>query len=106
MLCRSGSESPNQKGVARPEPYHGYIYRLLKSQGQNAPGGAYDYVVRDEMIGGFAIVAYPADYGNSGVMSFIVSHDGVVFSKDLGPDTAAIARSMKEYNPDSTWTKV
>ncbi len=69
------------------EPFHGYIYRLLTRQGPNAPGGAYDYLVNDQLLGGFAAVAFPAEYGNSGVMTFIVNHDGVVYSKDLGPDT-------------------
>jgi hypothetical protein len=70
-----------------PRPYHGYYYRLLRSQGAHASGGAFDYVVRGKMLGGFAVAAYPADYGNSGVMTFLVHHDGVVYQKDLGPDT-------------------
>jgi Protein of unknown function (DUF2950) len=90
----------------KPLPYYGYYYRILKSQGADAPGGAYDYVVRGKMIGGFALVAYPADWGNSGVMTFIVNHEGVVYQKDLGPDTAAIARTMLRFDPDSTWTRL
>ncbi|HEY7249309.1 MAG TPA: DUF2950 family protein, partial [Methylomirabilota bacterium] len=86
-------------------PYHGYFYRILTAQGPDAPDGAYDYMAHGRMIGGFALVAYPAQYGNSGVMTFIVNHDGVVYEKDLGPDTAAVARAMKLYNPDSTWKK-
>lgn len=85
------------------EPYHGYYYRILTRQGKNAPGGAYDYVVRGHMIGGFALVAFPAQYGASGVMTFLVNQDGVVYQKDLGPDTTAIARRMTEFNPDETW---
>jgi hypothetical protein len=90
----------------KPLPYYGYYYRILKSQGADAPGGAYDYVVRGKMIGGFALVAYPANWGNSGVMTFIVNHDGIVYQKDLGPDTAAAARAITPFDPDSTWTRL
>jgi hypothetical protein len=90
----------------KPVPYHGYFYRILKAQGKNAPGGAYDYVVNGKMIGGFALVAYPAEYGASGIMTFIVNHDGVVYQKDLGKDTAKIASAMTRYDPDKTWEKV
>ena len=88
-----------------PSPYHGYLYRILTAQGPDAPGGAYDYVVNGKMIGGFALVAYPAQFGVSGVMTFIVNHEGVVYQKDLGRDTETIARTMETYNPDSTWKK-
>jgi Protein of unknown function (DUF2950) len=87
-----------------PVPYHGYFYRVLLAQGPDAPGGAYDYVVKGHMIGGFALVAYPAVYGASGIMTFVVNQDGVVHQKDLGPKTAQAAGAMKAYNPDSTWT--
>jgi hypothetical protein len=87
-------------------PYHGYYYKILTRQGPSAPGGALDYVVRGNMIGGFALVAYPAEYQNSGVMTFLVSHQGKVYEKDLGPDTARIAGGMTAYNPDSTWQQV
>jgi hypothetical protein len=87
-------------------PYHGYYYRILKRQGSGAEGGAYDYVVNGKMIGGFALLAYPAQYGNSGIMSFMVNHDGEVLQKDLGPDTTEIARKITEYAPDDTWKKV
>lgn len=86
-------------------PYHGYHYRILRTQGPDAPGGAYDYVVRGNMIGGFALVAYPAAYGNSGVMTFIVNHDGMIYQKDLGPGTAATAQKMTKFNPDKTWKR-
>ena len=86
--------------------YYGYRYKLLSSQGKNAPGGAFDYVARGRMIGGFAAVAWPVKYGDTGVMTFIVSHDGVVYEKDLGPDTAARASAMTRFDPDSSWTKV
>ena len=88
-----------------PVPYHGYYFRILTAQGKDAPGGAYNYVWRGKLIGGFAVVAYPAAYGNSGVMTFIANHDGKVFQKNLGPNTASIAKSMKEYNPDKSWTE-
>ena len=91
---------------ATPAPYHGYYYRILTAQGKDAPGGAYGYLVKGRMIGGFAVVAYPAEYGNSGVMTFIVNHDGKVFQKNLGPNTASISKGMKEYNPDKSWTEV
>ncbi|MBX9844850.1 MAG: DUF2950 domain-containing protein [Xanthobacteraceae bacterium] len=87
-------------------PYHGYYYRILRAQGPKAPGGAYDYVVKGKMIGGFALVAYPAEYRNSGVMTFVVNHDGAVFQKDLGAGTAGIANGMSSFNPDSSWKKV
>jgi hypothetical protein len=90
----------------KPAPYHGYYFRILTSQGKDAPGGAYDYMVKGKLFGGFAVVAWPASYGNSGVKTFIVNHDGVVFEKDLGPGTSGAAGSMKSYNPDKTWSKV
>jgi Protein of unknown function (DUF2950) len=87
-------------------PYHGYYFKILTRQGPDARGGALNYVVNDKMIGGFALVAYPAEYRNSGVMTFIVNHDGVVFQKDLGPHTDKLAERMTTFNPDQTWTKV
>jgi Protein of unknown function (DUF2950) len=89
-----------------PEPYHGYYYRILTAQGKDAPGGAYSYLVKGKMIGGFAVVAYPAQFDNSGAMTFIVNYEGKVFQKNLGKNTAAIAQSMKDYNPDKTWAEV
>jgi hypothetical protein len=94
------------KQGGRPVPYFGYYYRILKAQGPNAPGGAYDYVVNGKMIGGFALVAYPARYGVSGVMTFMVNQEGVVYQKDLGKDTPKIAQAMKAFDPDATWKKV
>ena len=85
-------------------PYHGYYYRILTKQGAAAKGGARDYMVNGNLTGGFAFVAYPAEYRNSGVMTFIVNQDGVVYEKNLGADTEKIAAAMTEYNPDSTWT--
>jgi Protein of unknown function (DUF2950) len=89
-----------------PQPFHGYYYRILKAQGSHASGGAFGYVANGHMIGGFALVAYPAEYGNSGIMSFIVHHDGKVFEKDLGDDTGKLAEAMSSYDPDSTWKAV
>src|SRR5208283_5108005 len=89
-----------------PTPYRGYYYRVLTRQGKNNPGGSKSYIVDGKMTGGFAFVAYPADYGSSGVMTFIVNHDGVVYQKDLGKRTAVLARAMNEYKPDSTWQGV
>ena len=94
------------KAGATPIPYHGYYYRILTRQGETAPSGAYDYVVKGRMIGGFALVAYPAEYGNSGIMTFMVNQDGTVFQKDLGANTAKLARKIDAFSPDSTWTKV
>ena len=90
----------------RPEPYHGYLFKILTAQGKDAAGGAMDYVVAGRMIGGFGLVAAPAEYGNSGVMTLIVNHDGIVFQKDLGPETSRIAAEMTVFNPDSGWIKV
>jgi hypothetical protein len=90
----------------RPQPYHGYFYKILKGQGKNAPGGAYDYVVNGNMIGGFALVAYPAKYGNTGIMTFVVNQDGVVYQKNYGKNTARIAEELKLFDPDKTWAKV
>lgn len=106
IMSQARSTGYNLKASATPSPYHGYYYRILTAQGKAAPGGAYSYLVKGKMIGGFAVVAYPAEYGNSGVMTFIVNHEGKVFQKNLGTNTAAIAKSMKEYNPDSTWSEV
>jgi hypothetical protein len=95
-----------QKSSDKSRPYHGYYFRILKAQGKNAPGGAYDYIVKDSMIGGFALVAYPAQYGNSGVMTFIVNQAGAVYQKNLGKDTAKTAQAIKLFDPDKTWKKV
>jgi DUF2950 family protein len=83
--------------------YHGYRYKILKAQGPDAKGGAYDYVVKGKMIGGYALVAWPVNYGNTGVMTFMVNHDGVIYEKNLGPGTAAAAEKITRFNPDKTW---
>jgi Protein of unknown function (DUF2950) len=85
------------------EPFHGYYFRILTKQGAAAKGGVRDYVMNGQLTRGFAFVAYPAEYRNSGVMSFIVNQDGIVYEKDLGQDTDKLAAAMSEYNPDSTW---
>lgn len=87
-------------------PFHGYYFRILNKQGSHAPGGAKDYVVNGKMVGGFAFVAYPAEYGNSGIMTFMINQDGVLLQKDLGKTTAEIATAMSEFDPDSTWSVV
>ena len=87
-------------------PFHGYYFRILTRQGPMAAGGEVDYVVHGKMIGGFALVAYPAEYGNSGVMTFVVNYAGTVFQKDLGERTAKLAERMTSFNPDQTWKKV
>lgn len=88
-----------------PQPYFGYYYRMLTGQGKSAPGGAFDYMVKDNMIGGFAVIAWPAEYGNSGVMTFIVNHDEVVYQKDLGEDTEQQVDKIKLFDPNETWTR-
>ena len=91
---------------SRAEPYHGYFFKVLKAQGADAPLGAMDYVVKGVMIGGFALVAAPAEYGVTGVKTFIVSHDGVVYEKDLGPESLTEFKKMERFNPDRSWNPV
>ena len=88
-----------------PEPYYGYRYLMLTGQGPSARGGAYDYIVDEHMIGGFGLIAYPVEYGDSGVMTFIVNHDGIVYQKDLGPDSADIAAAVTQFDPDNSWQR-
>ena len=90
----------------KSEPYHGYYFRVLKSQGPDAAGGALDYVVNGKMIGGFALVAWPAEYGVSGIGTFIINHEGVVYEKDLGAATGLQARQMMRFNPNKSWHQV
>jgi Protein of unknown function (DUF2950) len=106
ILTRARAEGYQKDSSGAVPPYHGYRYRILTAQGKDAAGGAYSYIVKGKMIGGFAVVAYPAEYDNLGVMTFIVNHDGKVFQKDLGKNTATVAAAMKEYNPDKTWTEI
>ena len=92
--------------TTKPRPFRGYYYRILNRQGRHAPGGAKNYLVNGKMIGGFAFVAYPAEYRSSGVMTFIVSRDGIVYQKDLGRTTAARAKALAKYDPDGSWKRV
>lgn len=89
-----------------PAPFHGYYFKILTRQGKNAPGGKYNYIINGNMVGGFAFVAFPSNWGRSGVMTFIVNQHGKVYQKNIGPNTTKIAREMKSYNPDKTWTPV
>jgi hypothetical protein len=104
LVRRATAEGYQAQKSSQPRPYHGYYFRMLTGQGPHAKGGALDYVVKGRMIGGFAAVAYPAQYANSGVMTFIVDHDGVVYQRDLGPDTAEKARAMTRFDPGPEWT--
>jgi hypothetical protein len=101
----AAAEAASEAGK-KHEPYHGYLYRILKSQGPAAEGGAMNYVVKGQMMGGFALVAWPAEYGVTGVKTFIVNHRGIVYEKDLGPATGTLARQMMQFNPEKTWRAV
>jgi hypothetical protein len=104
LAAKASGEGYKLEG--KGEPYHGYYYRILKAQGADAPGGAISYVATGKMIGGFALIAYPAEYGNSGVMTFMVNHAGTVYQKDLGRWTSVHAKRMSLFDPDQTWKKV
>jgi len=104
LVARATSEG--YRFDAGQAPFHGYYYKILTNQGPNAAGGALNYIVGGKMLGGFALIAYPAEYRNSGVMTFIVSHQGTIFQKDLGKQTANIIRHITSFNPNSTWKKV
>lgn len=107
LVAEAASEGygKNKHAADKKAAFHGYHYRIITAQGKDAPGGAQEYMVGDRLMGGFAVVAWPATYGSSGVMTFIVNHDGVVYEKDLGAKTPSIAESMTRYNPDATWRK-
>ena len=105
LLAAAANDGYTKSESGSLAPYHGYFYRILTKQGKDAPGGAHDYLVNGTMIGGFAVVAYPAGYGASGIMSFIVNQDGVVFEKDLGENTAEVASQMTTFNPDASWKR-
>jgi hypothetical protein len=102
---RAQSEGYRKEGDA-PAPYHGYYFRILLAQGPKARGGALDYIQHDSMIGGFALVAWPVEHGVSGMKTFVVNQDGVIYEKDLGPSTSAVAQAMTAFDPDSTWRRV
>ncbi len=103
FMARAAAEG--YKRGDKPIPFHGYYYRILKAQGPKAPGGAYNYVINGHMVAGFALVAWPAEYGVSGIMTFVVNQNGIVYEKDLGPKTAKTAEAMTRYNPDETWKR-
>ena len=106
FVAKAAQEGYTRKAKTdKPSPFHGYYFRILTAQGKNAPGGAYDYVVKGNMILGFGLVAYPAKYGSSGIMTFIVNQEGVVYQKDFGKNTAKAAASIRKYDPDKTWEK-
>src|SRR5271165_496925 len=105
LVASAVAEGYAKRQDGAPTPYRGYYYHVLRGQGKNAPGAAKHYIAKGQMIEGFAFVAYPAEYGSSGVMTFIVNRDGVVYQKDLGKKTAVLAKAMKEYKPDSTWQR-
>jgi hypothetical protein len=104
-LVAEATKQGYRVGAGR-SPFHGYYFKILTKQGAAAAGGELEYIVNGKMIGGFALVAYPAEYRNSGVMTFIVNHAGTVFQKDLGPNTTQVAERMTAFNPDKTWQKV
>jgi hypothetical protein len=107
LAARAGVDGYKRRGAgAGPSAFHGYYFRILTSQGPDAAGGVLDYVVGGRMTGGFALVAFPAEYRVTGIRTFIVNHDGVVYQKDLGATTTTLGRAMKSYNPDSTWARV
>jgi hypothetical protein len=105
LVAAAVTQSLARSRDSAPTPYRGYYYRMLTSQGKNAPGGSKSYIVNGKMTGGFAFVAYPAEYRSSGVMTFLVSEDGVVYQRDLGKKTEGLAKAMKEYNPNPSWQK-
>jgi len=106
LVAKADSEGYAKSKGGNNSPYWGYLFKILKAQGDYAEGGAFDYVVNGRMILGFALVAYPVEYGNSGIMTFVVNQNGIVYQKDLGRNTGIIAAAMKSYNPDQTWKKV
>lgn len=104
-LAFAGACQPASAGAAAQRPFHGYCFRILSAQGGAAPGGALDYLVRGQMIGGFGLIAYPARYGESGIRTFIVNQDASVYSKNLGPRSATLAAAVRSYDPDASWHK-
>ena len=104
FAARAAAEGYRRAGD-KPTPYHGYYYKILKGQGKGAPGGAYNYVINGHMVAGFALVAWPAEYGVSGVTTFVVNQNGTVYEKDLGPKTEGIVKAMTLYNPDRSWRR-
>jgi hypothetical protein len=106
LVAKASEEGYRRKEGEGPSPFHGYYFRILEAQGKAAKGGAAEYVVDGEMSGGFALVAWPVHYGATGIMTFIVNQDGIVYEKDLGPDTRSAVARLTRYDPDSTWQAV
>jgi hypothetical protein len=106
LIARASEQGYRRQGGEGPSPFHGYYFRILEGQGTAARGGAGDYVVNGEMTGGFALVAWPVHYDGSGVTTFIVNQEGVVYEKDLGPETKAAVEKTTRYDPDKTWRPV
>lgn len=106
LVARADSEGYAKSKGGDHAPYHGYLFKILKAQGNDAPGGAFDYLVNGRMILGFALLAYPAQYGSSGIMTFMVNQNGVVYQKNLGKESGKIASSLTLFNPDASWKKV
>ena len=106
LIARAATEGYASANAGDTAPYHGYYFRILKSQGKDAVGGAYDYIINGKMVLGFGLLAYPAAYGSSGIMTFIVNQGGVVYQKNLGKNTAKAAAAMTHFNPDQSWKKV
>ncbi len=105
FIAKAETEGYNREVTQKPEPFHGYFYRVLRAQGAGAKGGVKSYLVNGRMTGGFAFLAYPAEYRSSGVMTFMVGTDGVVFQKDLGPKTGTLVEAIHSYSPDASWQK-
>jgi hypothetical protein len=106
LIAVAVKEGYSAADKSKPTPYHGYYFRILKAQGKRAPGGAKSYVTDGKMTGGFAVLAWPAEYGAGGVKSFLVNQQGILFEKDLGPDTEKLAAATTEYDPDDSWDPV
>jgi Protein of unknown function (DUF2950) len=105
-LAHAGVDKDTVESTPGIKPFYGYYFQILTKQGEHAPAGAKDYIIDGKMTRGFAFLAYPAQYAASGVMSFIVDQDGIVYQKDLGPNTVELVKTLREYNPDETWTKI
>lgn len=106
LAAKAAREGYGKATRGKPSPFHGYLFRILKAQGKHADGGAFDYMANGRMALGFALVGYPAQYGSSGIMTFIVNQNGIVYQKDLGRNTGTIAAAMKRYDPDKSWQKI
>ena len=106
MVAQASAAGPRKTGEGKVTPFHGYYFRILTAQGKAAAGGAKNYVMNGEMSGGFAMIAWPAEYDVTGIMTFVVNHDGIVYEKDLGPETADAVKTVVEFDPDESWTIV